>query len=144
MRYVQRYLKFIIIVIATQLCISCAAKYYRVYEAEPKAGKDVALLVGIQKWASFKNEDAIVRIVSIDNKTGFSGSWWDGEYEIELLPGVHEIQVRYNAYGFRSTTPMALSFNFEPGQIYMVKPNLSQTYKHWAPSIVNITDKMTK
>jgi hypothetical protein len=121
--------------------ISCAAPHYRTYDGPPKGNKDVALLVGIQKYASFKDEDVIVQIVSVDRKTGFRGSRWDGEYQIELLPGVHEIEVRYRGYGVYSIGSKTLTLDAEPGQVYAVKPNLAQTSKYWAPSIVNITDK---
>ncbi len=137
----MKYLHLIILVIVAQLCISCA-NHYRTYDALPKPKNEIAMLVGIYKLTSFKNEDVIVQIVSIDEKTGFRGSSWDGEYSIELLPGVHEIVVRYRGYGYTSNAPTTLTYDFEPGQTYIVKPNLSQRVKHWAPSIVNITKDM--
>jgi hypothetical protein len=138
-RYMHRYMQVIILVIAAQFFISCAARHYRTYDAPPKPKNEIAMLVGIYKLTSFKNEDIIVQIVSIDQKTGFRGSRWDGEYKIELLPGVHEVGVRYRGYGYTSTTPITLTYHFEPGQTYVVKPNLSQRGRHWSPSIVNIT-----
>jgi hypothetical protein len=142
MKYPQKVLALLISLTAIQFFISCAAPHYRTYDGPPKDKKDVAFLVGIQKYASFKVEDAIVQIVSVDKKTGFRGSRWDGEYRIELLPGIHEIEVRYRGYNLYSTGKNALTFNAEPGQIYTVKPNLAQTSKYWAPSVENITDKV--
>ena len=139
MKYLQKTFALLIFLAAVQFFVSCAAPLYRTYNGPPKDKKDIALLVGIQKYASFKNEDVIVQIVSVDSKTGFRGSRWDGEYQIELLPGVHEIQVRYRGYGIYSTGASALTYDFKPGQIYTVKPNLAQTSKYWSPSIVNIT-----
>ena len=142
MKYLQRVLALFFLVAVAQFLISCAAPRYRTYDGPPKDKKDVAFLVGIQKYASFKAEDVIVQIVSVDKKTGFRGSRWDGEYRIELLPGVHEIGVRYRGHNLLSTGVTALTFKAEPGQIYVVKPNLAQSSKYWAPSVENITDKV--
>jgi hypothetical protein len=141
MKYLQKTFALLISIAAVQFFVSCAAPLYRTYDGPQKDKKDIALLVGIQKYMSFKSEDVIVQIVSVDNKTGFRGSRWDGEYQIELLPGVHEIIVRYRGYGKYSAGANRLTFDAKPGQVYMVKPNLAQTSKYWAPSIVNITDK---
>jgi hypothetical protein len=142
MKYLQNALALLVSVTAIQFIVSCAAPHYRTYDGPPKDKKDVALLVGIQKYASFKTEDVIVKIVSVDNKTGFRGSRWDGEYQIELLPGVHKIEVQFRGYGIYSVGTNTLTLDAKPGQVYIVKPNLSQTSKHWAPSIENITGKV--
>ncbi len=135
----HRIIKLVLITMACLSLLACA-KHYQTYDGPPKGKNEIAMLVGIHKYASFKNEDAIVRIVAVDEKQGFKGSGWDGGYEIELLPGLHEILVQYRGYGLTSTK-IKLIFTADAGQAYTVKPNLSKDFKSWAPSIINITDK---
>ncbi len=141
MKYFRIVLKLAFSTIFCMSLLSCAP-HYRTYDGLPKEQNEIAMLVGIHKYTSFKNEDVIVQIVSVDKKQGFRGSRWDGEYEIELLPGLHEIEVRFRGHSILSTETLTLSFNAEPGRTYTVKPNLSKDFKNWSPSIINITDKM--
>ena len=101
-------IKTLVFVVALALIPGCGVK--RVYSGPAKHRDEIAILKGAVGGAI---------IVNIDNAGKRPDLVFRSRYE--LLPGAHEIEVRFNREPLMSSeVPCFVKFNAEPGKLYQV------------------------
>ena len=113
----------------------CATSGRRFYSEEPRAIKDIAIVVATSPCRI----DSIATVGK--PKMNLSG---DGYLLGELLPGNYVLEVRYyqEVVGYKSTEKswgksVSLPLRAEPGHVYYIYPEVP-TADVWRPSVIDI------